>query len=630
MMRIALVNMPFSAVEIPSIALTQLQSMVRRRFGSQVEVEVCYVSHDFCRALGVEAYRRICDDASHSGLGDWLFRRVAFPDEPDNTAEYRQRYFPFPEDERRRVLDRALAADFAGLLRRMIDKHRLAEADLVGFTSMFTQNVASFALARLLKERKPEIVTAMGGANCESPMGEEIARHVPAIDYVFSGPALLTFPELVQALLDGDRGRVARLDGVFTRANCRRGWPAQVAPLGPELDINAEVPLDYAPFLDSFAGAFASGEVEPMLLFETSRGCWWGERAHCTFCGLNGSTMKFRWMDPPLATALLRSFFSYLPRVRRFNCVDNIMPKEYPRKVFAELAPPPEVSIFYEVKADLTEEEIALLAAGGVDSVQPGIEALNSSTLTLMRKGMTAARNLRFLTHCLAYDVHPAWNLLVGFPGETEEVYKGYARDLPRLVHLPPPTGVYTVRFDRYSPYFTEAGRYGLDLHPLDFYSLIYPFDAQSVANLAYYFADRNFTAPYFLEVARWIGRLRRLQAAWAEPWQAGRPPQLCFQPEGSTTVLDTRSGARVVHEVGDLGRRILTAAANPVSVQELSALVGDPPADELADELRQLDEKGLLFHDRQRLIGLVLPRESRPEKLLRRYAPQMAEASAA
>ena len=66
----------------------------------------------------------------------------------------------------------------------MIDKYRLAEADLVGFTSMFTQNVASFALARLLKESRPEIVIAMGGANCESPMGEEIARHVPAVDYV--------------------------------------------------------------------------------------------------------------------------------------------------------------------------------------------------------------------------------------------------------------------------------------------------------------------------------------------------------------------------------------------------------------------------------------------------------------
>lgn len=625
MVRVALVNMPFSAVEIPSIALTQLQSVVRRRFGARVEVEVCYPSHDFCKALGLDAYRRICDDATYSGLGDWLFRQVAFPDAPDNTAEFRERYFPLP-DERRQALERALAADIPRLLRQVIDRYRLAEADLVGFTSMFTQNAASFALARLLKEQKPDIVIAIGGANCESPMGEEIARNVPAVDYVFSGPALLTFPELVQALLDGDRGRAARLDGVLTGANCRRGWPAQVGPLGPELDIDAEVPLDYGPFLDSFESAFAGQPVEPILLFETSRGCWWGERAHCTFCGLNGSTMKFRWMSPPRATALLRSLFSYVPRVRRFDCVDNIMPKEYPRQVFAHLDPPPGVSIFYEVKADLTEEELTLIAAGGVDSVQPGIEALASSTLTLMRKGMTAARNIQFLRHCLVHDVHPGWNLLVGFPGETEEVYEGYVRDLPRLTHLPPPSGVHTVRFDRYSPYFTQADRYGLDLHPLDFYGLIYPFDAESLRAMAYYFADRNVAAPYFTDVARWIGRLRRLYAAWAEPWLAGRPPVLCFHPAGGTTVLDTRSGARVVHEVGDLGRRILAAAASPVSVPELSALLGDPPTAALEAELARLDEKGLIFHDRQRLIGLVLPRAVNPEKLRRRHARQLEE----
>lgn len=31
-----------------------------------------------------------------------------------------------------------------------------------------------------------------------------------------------------------------------------------------------------------------------MLLYEASLGCWWGEKHHCTFCGLNGTTMKFR------------------------------------------------------------------------------------------------------------------------------------------------------------------------------------------------------------------------------------------------------------------------------------------------------------------------------------------------
>ncbi|HEY0510561.1 MAG TPA: RiPP maturation radical SAM C-methyltransferase [Thermoanaerobaculia bacterium] len=627
MFRISLVNMPFSSIEIPSIALTQLQTMIRRRFGSGVPVDICYASHDACRLLGLADYLQACDEASHSGLGDWLFRQLAFPEAPDNAVTYRQRYFP-ARDERQAAFDRLLAArpGLSRWLDGVIETYRLDQSDLVGFTSMFGQNVASFALARRLKERNPRVVTAIGGANCESPMGEEIARRVAAIDYVFSGPALLSFPELVDGLLAGDRERAERIDGVFTRRSGRydgAGSPG-AAVIGAELDIDEEVPLDYDSFLRSFEGAFAGAGLEPALMFETSRGCWWGERAHCTFCGLNGSTMGFRWMQPEKAVAAIRSLFAYFPRARQFNCVDNIMPKEYPREVLARLETPPGAAIFYEVKADLTEEEIELLAAGGVHSVQPGIEALATSTLKLMRKGMTSVRNVAFLRHCLVHDLHPAWNLLVGFPGEGEEVFKRYVEVIPRLVHLPPPSGVFPVRFDRFSPYFTQAAQYGLDLTPLDFYPQVYPLPPESLRNLAYYFADRNMAAPYFLAVARWINRMRKAQGTWRAAWVEGRPPVLHFERPGGRTVRDTRSGSTVVHDVGEAGRRLLEALAEPTTLQELAKVAFDPPLDLDAglDRLRALE---LVFEDGPRLVSLVLPDETRPERILRRYAPMEA-----
>ncbi|HEX4498728.1 MAG TPA: RiPP maturation radical SAM C-methyltransferase [Thermoanaerobaculia bacterium] len=621
MLRISLVNMPFSSIEMPSIALTQLQGIVHQRLGFRASVEVCYASHDACRLMGLDDYRQICNESSHSGLGDWLFRLLAFPQLPDNVAAYQQRYFP-AHDPRREAFERLLALrpGLGRWLDGLIERYRLDQADLVGLTSMFGQNVASFALARRLKERYPRILTAIGGANCESPMGEEVARNVETIDYVFSGPALISFPQLIESLLAGD-DRAERIDGVFTRANLAAG-ATPVALIGAELDIDEEVPLDYEPFLRDFETAFAGEEgVEPTLMFETSRGCWWGERAHCTFCGLNGSTMSFRWMKPEKALALIRSLFAHFPRVRRFNCVDNIMPKEYPREVFARLDTPPGASLFYEVKADLSEEDIALLSAAGVDGVQPGIEALATSTLKLMRKGMTSVRNVAFLQHCLLHDVHPAWNLLVGFPGETEEVFKRYVEVFPRLVHLPPPAGVFPVRFDRFSPYFTQAAGYGLDLAPLDFYPQVYPFAPESLARLAYYFTDRNVKAPYFLAMARWIGRLYKVQGAWADSWAEGRPPVLCFERPGGRTVRDSRSGSLVVHDVGEGGRRLLDALAAPTTLTELAKAEFDPPLDVEA-ELAWLRSLGLLFEDGDRLISLVLPHEARPERLLSRYAP--------
>ncbi len=629
MIRIKLVNMPFSDVEIPSLALTQLQAMVARRCGDRAEVEICYASHQFCRHLGLDLYRRICAEASFSGLGDWLFRDLAFPGLPDNAAEYRARYYP--SRHQGEVFEQALAAR-AGLdrlLDEVVARYALDEADLVGLTSMFAQNVPCFALARRLKEVRPDLLVALGGANCESPMGEEIALHVPVVDYVFSGPALLTFPALVEGLLAGDPGAAAAAaPGVFTRDKVSSGRAAAQAPLGPELPIDEEVPLDYGPFLAAFDAAFAGWPVSPVLLFETSRGCWWGERAHCTFCGLNGSTMSYRAMAADKATALIRSLFAHHPRVRQLSCVDNIMPRDYPRSVFANLATPPGLSIFYEVKADVPEADLALLGAAGVDSVQPGIEALATSTLTLMRKGTTAAKNVEFLMHCLAHDVQPAWNLLVGFPGEGEEVFERYLADIPRLVHLPPPSGVFPVRFDRFSPYFTKAESYGLKLAPIDFYPKVYPFPPASLARLAYYFADRNPAAPYALAVARWIERLRLAIAAWAEPWSRGEAPVLCFERPGATTIRDTRSGSAVVHEVGEAGRRLLAALARPAAESELATLVADDPTlggGALAAEIAHLSERALVFEDRHKLVSLVFPRQPEAPRVRQRYRRKTA-----
>jgi len=632
-MRIALVHMPFAAVEFPSIALTQLQAAIARRLGGRVEVEISYPAHDVARRLGLDLYRRICADAPASGLGDWLFRDLAFPGLPDNTAEYRMRYYP--SRQLGGPFEEALAArpELDRLLDDAVARYGLDEADLVGFTSMFSQNAASFALARRLKEERPDLLTAIGGANCESPMGEEIALHVPAIDYVFSGPALVTFPDLVAALADGDPARTARAaaaPGVLTRAKVMAGRPAPAAALGAELPIDEELPLDYGPFLDAFERAFAGLDASPILLFETSRGCWWGERAHCTFCCLNGGTMSYRAMAPERATALIRSLFAYHPRVAQLSSVDNIMPREYPREVFAKLGTPPGMSIFYEVKADVPEEDLALLSAAGIDSVQPGIEALATSTLTLMRKGTTASKNVEFLMSCLTHDVQPAWNLLVGFPGEGEEVFRRYLEDIPRLVHLPPPSGAFPVRFDRFSPYFTKAESYGLKLKPLDFYGKVYPFPAASLAHFAYYFADQNMAAPYFLAMVRWIEKLRRAVAAWAAPWLAGEPPVLCFERPGGTTVRDTRSGGEAIHDVGDGGRRVLAALVRPTTVAELETLAGGEPALDLEAELHRLDARGLLFEDRQRLMSLVLPRAPRAPRIQARYRERLSAPDAA
>lgn len=611
MYKIALINMPFADLSMPSIALTQLKAVVDQRFDDQVSVDVYYLNHDFARYLGLELYELITSsaDSQNAGLGDWFFRQTAFPELANNAGVYLSRYFPFHTEEmntlKSRLLEKRRGLD--QFLDSLIAKYSFDQAQIVGFTSMFMQSAAAFSLARRLKECETKPIVVMGGANCESPMGQVIIKEVTPVDYVFSGPALKSFPDFVQHCINGEVGRASAIKGVFTKRN----YIFQTGPeaIGEELSIDVPIELDYRQFLKNLTNNFPDGEVEPILLFETSRGCWWGERAHCTFCGLNGISMAYRAMSPDRALKQFESLFEFAPQVSRMDAVDNILPKSYFQEVLPHIKTPDNVSLFYEVKADLSESDVQTLAKARVKIIQPGIESLATSTLKLMKKGTSAFRNLALLKFCAMYGIEPAWNLLIGFPGEGADVYRKYLDDLPLLTHLYPPSGVYPVRFDRYSPYFMKAQEYGLDLHPLDYYSLIYPFSGEALNNLAYYFADFNIGAEYAQTVSQWIGKIREQVTAWIESWKSDdEHPVLLLYKEGDQHMIrDSRSGELKEYPITAVSARILNLMAETKRIGDVNKEFTNGSAVDAAKEIAILREKGLLFEEENRFMSLPL-----------------------
>lgn len=617
MYRVALINMPFANLNMPSLALSQLKSILEEHFKDQIRVDIYYLNHNFANHMGVDFYNDVSSrqDSQNSGLGDWFFRQIAFPALPNNAAVYLTRYFP-QRDDQSSTLKGLILKSRRGLERLMEDlitKYELDKADLVGFTSMFMQNVAVFAMAQKIKERNPRVTTIMGGANCESPMGQVIVKNVKQIDYVFSGPALKSLPAFVQHCLHNEESKCSSIKGVFSKRN----YFFHTGPdaIGEELSIDVPARLEYDSFLSTWKENFADSGAKPVLLFETSRGCWWGERAHCTFCGLNGTTMAYRSMKPELAIDLISGLFKFSSTVSRLESVDNILPKNYLQEVLPRIKPPENMTIFYEVKADLSDHDVEVLSTAGVRAIQPGIESLSTSTLKLMKKGTSSFQNLILLKNCLRYGVNPAWNLLIGFPGEKEEVYRKYVEDVPLLVHLPPPTGAYPVRFDRYSPYFMKAEEYKLNLHPLDYYSLIYPFEEKDLENMAYFFADTNIDAEYAQTTFRWIGPVREQVTRWVEKWQQSSLdtiPKLFFKEErDGTIILDTRFGDAIEHDVGAAGRDLLKYMNKPKDLVDITRKFSHLNGFDAEREIGSLQEKRLLFTETGRFFSLVLDRDT-------------------
>src|SRR5262249_1542590 len=150
------------------------------------------------------------------------------------------------------------------------------------------------------------------------------------------------------------------------------------APLAHDLDGLPDPDYDeYFETLFRIGRERVLGNSPPMLLFESARGCWWGEKHHCTFCGLNAAGMVFRSKSVERARDELRRLSSRY-KVVNFEAVDNIMDSEYLEKLCRPLGDERlDYQIFYEVKSNLTPAQLRTMARAGVRTIQPGIESLS-------------------------------------------------------------------------------------------------------------------------------------------------------------------------------------------------------------------------------------------------------------
>jgi ribosomal peptide maturation radical SAM protein 1 len=431
-----------------------------------------------------------------------------------------------------------------------------SQFDLVGFTSMFQQQVASLALAKQLKAEYPKLRIVFGGSNCHGHMAQGLLSSFAFIDAVCSGEGDDEFIELVEA--NGEKNlqlRNFRTRGVEAPAGHRVDVFSGLAAVEPKqhlVDLSTSPPPDFADFF-RVVGTHPSYDFTPRLLFETSRGCWWGEKHHCTFCGLNTEFMEFRRKDPNVAVQQIKSLVALFPNSDHVvSFVDNIIPSDY----YASFVPVLQEAkldreFFYEIKINVKEHQVAALAAAGIRHLQPGIESFSDNLLKRMEKGSSRLQNVHFLRMARQYGIHSYWNILTGVPGESVADYEGDPHLFQSLHHLTPPPGVGRIRIDRFSPYFFRANDFGIkNLRPFPAYKLVYSALSDSeIRELAYYYTG---DVPVDVEFSEILTLLQPAVDKWLRCSGHAVLISMCFG-EGAI-LIDTRGeqecswSARYIH----------------------------------------------------------------------------------
>jgi hypothetical protein len=151
-------------------------------------------------------------------------------------------------------------------------------------------------------------------------------------------------------------------------------------------------------------------------------------------------------------------------------------------------------------------------------------------------------QNLSLLRYARAAELAVNWNLLYAFPGDTAEDYEQTLALLPLLHHLAPPSGLFRLSMDRFSPYFVSPAKYGVrNLRPWSGYADVLP-DGAEVAKVAYHFEGDSVSGAR--ERPDLIDRLQDEVAAWRRTWQSrAQPPALVVLPleDQQYLLLDTR-----------------------------------------------------------------------------------------
>jgi ribosomal peptide maturation radical SAM protein 1 len=595
--------MPWHALSRPSLPVEVLRSACAER---GLPVPVAY--HGGLRfaeflldrsdgRLGPPEYHAVAEAGWTHALGDWVFAGAL------HGAGFGREEMLRYAGRRGLAMGaatamREYAAEFVDLV---VDELIAQDAELVGFTTTFMQNVPSLAVARRLKQRRPEVTVLFGGGNCDGPMGAALHREFGFLDLVLRGEADETFPLLLRGLAGGPDAALAEVPGLCWRNAAGQSRvnsaPARLVPPA------AMAAPDFDDWFARFDASGVSAHVEPELVVESARGCWWGERHHCTFCGLNGTSMAFRAKPSGTFTAELGGL------IRRHKTldvvvVDNILEPGYLRTVLPDLAACGwDAHLHYEVKANLTTEQVGVLAAAGVHSVQPGIESLVDDVLTRMDKGVRAVHNVRTMRDCESARLEVSWNWLYGFPGESPESYRAVLDQVPALVHLQPPTSAARIQLNRFSPYFESPELGFAQRWPAEPYRYVYDVPPGRLGDLVYLFEtpDRGLSEEQ-------AAALHDAAASWARDHPSSSLHRI--EAEGCLVLRDRRAGWPrqdfVLEEPRERAAwaelehgRSLTGLA-----RALAGYRWDP--EDLARWLGELRERGLVFTASGRWVALA------------------------
>ncbi len=417
---LALVSLPWTLADHPSTQVGVLKAYLK---SNGFKVQGFHFHGIIPRILGTDVYFAV----QRSNLGEKVSAAAADHKKRDHKIEILSQLRPDVDwQSALEQLDSAFD-EWAQILAEL-------DCPRVGFSLSFLQFMGAVTVAERIKASAPEKEIIVGGASLLGDLPPKILEIFPQIDYVVQNEGEVTLLEWLKARCAGEEPD--SIPGLWSRNG-------SIPQKRDALSSLEELP---PPDFDEYF------QIEPpisapRLTYEMSRGCFYDK---CAFCNHNEvwNIRGVRRKSAHKAADELRTLVHRYKVDQAIFCDTNISD----RSDFFDLWRQPDypsIELNGEVSGHLHRKDFLRMRLAGVKNVQIGVESFSPRTLKLMRKGTSVMRNIEMIRWCGEMEMSIFYNLVTGFPGETEEDRQETIRVMkilqpfqwPRLAHYTASTG---------------------------------------------------------------------------------------------------------------------------------------------------------------------------------------------
>ena len=590
--------MPWPLFNRPSIQLGALKAYLNQQSWLKVET-----SHPFlavAKQIGSTRYHWISQNV---WVCEALYSGLLFPEQREQAHRFISKEMHKAPKDVRFDIDQ-ITTILKEELHRWRDQQQWQQFDLIGFSVCFNQLNASLAGARAIKKIAPQMPIAFGGSTCAPSVARSLLNTFPEIDYAVIGEG----EQPLLGLCEHFANNSAMPPQVFTKENSINLQPAK-ADQNAQIKNLDQLPVpDYDDYFKEMSQQFGSEPFIPELPVEFSRGCWWGK---CAFCNLN---LQWHGYRPKSAKRMLSEIQSLTNRYQSldFTFTDNALPVRASVDFFMQLAKEQrDYRFFGEIRVSQRGEQLATCCRGGLKSIQAGFEALSNSLLKRINKGSTVIDNLALMKDAVSCGITADGNLIIEFPGSTDDEVEETLRNLDYALPFTPLTSA-AFFLGMGSPADSDPRRYGIKAithHPVNKKLFPKPILAQLELLIKGYRGDRAEQHQRWRPVARKIKAWQRFHER--RKTSLLEKPPLSYRDGNEFLIIrqEQVDGKVLHHRLKGLSREIYLFINEIRTLDELCHQFPNLSEKKLLTFLQDLMKKRILFIDDNRVLALAVRR---------------------